>query len=153
MSSFNKVSLFGNVGKDAEVKHFDGGKVNAKFSLATSESWGKGDDRKTETQWHNIVCWGPLAELCEKYVKKGMSVIIDGKITYRSYENKDNQTVHITEIIGDQLYFTGKKEAIPEQKLDNNEGQFVKEQGSATKEAIVNSSKENANNNEDDLPF
>jgi single-strand DNA-binding protein len=148
MSSFNKVSLFGNIGKDAEVKHLDGDKIVAKFSLATSEIHGSGDSKTTETQWHNVVCWGKLAELSEKFIKKGMSIIVDGKIVYRNYENKDGVKVYMTEIIANQMHFTGKKEA--------DSGFTAKDEfsGSANKEAIVNKSKEQTGSKSDinDLP-
>jgi single-strand DNA-binding protein len=125
MSSFNKVSLFGNVGKDADVKHLDGGKIVAKFSLTTTENRGKGEERTTETTWHNIVVWDKLAELAEKYIKKGMAIIIEGKISNRSYVNKDGQTVYTSEIIAKEIYFTGKKET-DSAPLENKEGQFQK---------------------------
>ena len=105
----NKAILFGNVGKDPEVKTFEGGNKVAKFSLATNKSYTKNNEKVTETSWHNIVLWGKLAELAEKYVKKGNSLIIEGEIQYRSYENKEGQTVYITEIIGDRLHFAGGK--------------------------------------------
>ena len=120
----NKWIGYGNVGKDPEVKHLDGGKTIAKFSLATNKSYTNQKGEKiTETSWHNIVFWGKLAELCEKHIKKGQSLIVEGEINYRSYENKDGQTVYITEIIGNGLHFTGSKK---EEKPDNNEGQFQK---------------------------
>jgi len=112
----NRVILFGNVGKDPEVKTFEGGNKVAKFSLATNKSYTKNNEKVTETSWHNIVLWGKLAELAEKYVKKGNSIIIEGEISYRSYENKDGVTIYVTEINGDRLHFAGGKkedESIP----------------------------------------
>jgi single-strand DNA-binding protein len=117
----NKCILFGNVGKDPEVKKLESGKSVAKFSLATNKSYTNASGEKiTETAWHNIVLWNKLAELAEKYVKKGNSIIIEGEIVYRSYENKEGQTVYITEIIGNGLHFAGgkKEEDKPKQKLD-----------------------------------
>lgn len=106
----NRAILFGNVGKDPEVKRLESGKVVAKFSLATNKSYTNQQGKKiTETAWHNIVLWGKLAELAEKYVKKGNSVIIEGEIAYRSYDDKDGNTKYITEIIGDKLHFAGSK--------------------------------------------
>ena len=106
----NRVYLYGNVGKDPEVKHLEGGKSVAKFSLATSRSYTKEGEKVTETDWHNIIFWNKQAELCEKFVRKGSSIIVEGEIRYRSYENKDKVTVYITEILGNALHFTGKKE-------------------------------------------
>lgn len=152
MSSFNKVSLFGNVGKDADVKHLDGGKVVAKFSLATTENRGKGEERTTDTTWHNIVAWDKLAELCETYVKKGMAIIIEGKISNRSYE-KEGRTVYTSEIIAKELYFTGKKES-SNPVTENNEGKFQKS-GKVTTGAMSDVNDLPGANGipDDDLPF
>lgn len=112
----NKVLLFGNVGKDPEVKKLESGIV-AKFSLATNKKWtNKQGEKITETAWHNIVLWGKLAELAEKYVKKGDSLIIEGEISYRSYENKEGQTIYTTDIIGKEMHFVGSKKEEPEKK-------------------------------------
>jgi single-strand DNA-binding protein len=106
----NKAILYGNVGKDAEVRLLESGKKVAKFSLATNKSYTNQQGEKiTETAWHNIVLWGKLAELAEKYVKKGNSLIIEGEIVYRSYEDKDGVTKYVTEIVGDRLHFAGSK--------------------------------------------
>lgn len=113
----NKAILFGNVGKDPEVKRLESGKIVAKFSLATNKTYSNSAGEKiTETSWHNIVLWGKLAETAEKYVKKGNSLIIEGEINYRSYENKEGQTVYLTEIIGDKLHFAGSKDSKSEEK-------------------------------------
>jgi len=121
----NKAILYGNVGKDAEVRTIESGKKVAKFSLATNKSWNNSAGEKiTETSWHNIVLWGKLAELAEKYVKKGNSLIIEGEISYRSYENKDGHTVYTTDIIGHALHFASNKEK--ESKPDDNQGEWKK---------------------------
>jgi single-strand DNA-binding protein len=104
----NKAILFGNVGSDPDVKKIGENKV-AKFSLATNKTYTKDGEKVTETAWHNIVFWGKTTELCEKYVKKGSSLIVEGEIRYRSYENKDGQTVYVTEIVGNALHFAGTK--------------------------------------------
>jgi len=112
----NKVILFGNVGKDPDSKVINQ-KTVIKFSLATNKSYSNSAGEKvTETQWHSIVLWGKVAETASKYVKKGMSLIIEGEISYRSYENKEGQTVYITEIIGRNLHFTGSKQEPVEKK-------------------------------------
>lgn len=114
-TKMNKVILYGNVGSDPDVKHLSQDKTVEKFSLATNKiRKGKNGEKTTETSWHNIVLWNKLAELAEKYVKKGSSVIVEGEISYRSYDNKDGQTIYITEIIGNNLHFAGgKKEERP----------------------------------------
>jgi single-strand DNA-binding protein len=107
----NKCILFGNVGKDPESKQINQ-KTVTKFSLATNKTYTDNAGEKiTETQWHSIVLWGKVAETASKYVKKGMSLIIEGEISYRSYENKDGVRVYVTEIIGQNMHFTGNKEA------------------------------------------
>jgi len=101
----NKVQLIGNLGKDPEIKEFDKGRKVAKFSLATTESY-KNDsgERVTETSWHNIVAWNGLATIAEKYLNKGREVAVEGRITYRNYEDKDGQKKYFTEIILSQIH-------------------------------------------------
>ena len=101
--SVNKVILVGNVGKDPEIRHLDSGVAVASFSLATSESYNaKNGERVTTTEWHNIVLWRGLAEVVEKYVKKGSKLYLEGKITSRQYE-KDGQTKYFTEIVANNM--------------------------------------------------
>jgi single-strand DNA-binding protein len=112
----NKVLLYGNVGKDPESKQINQ-KTVTKFSLATNKTYTDSTGEKiTETSWHSIVLWGKVAETASKYVKKGMSLIIDGEISYRSYENKDGVRVYVTEIIGQNMHFVGSKEEKKEEK-------------------------------------
>jgi single-strand DNA-binding protein len=102
--SVNKVILIGNVGKDPEVRHIDSGVAVANFPLATSESYtAKNGDRITTTEWHNIVAWRGLAEVVEKYVKKGRQLYIEGRIKTRNYEDKDGNKKYVTEIYADVL--------------------------------------------------
>ena len=101
----NKVILIGNVGKDPEVRRLENNGVVASFPMATSESYTDrttGEKRET-TDWHNIVVWRGLAEICEKFVKKGMKIYIEGKIRTRSWQDKENQTRYTTEIIADEM--------------------------------------------------
>jgi len=112
--SVNKVILVGNVGKDPEIRHLDSGVAVATFSLATSETYiAKNGDKVTSTEWHNIVLWRGLAEIAEKYVKKGKQLYIEGRIRTRSYEDKDGQKKSITEINGDVMKLLGSREAGP----------------------------------------
>ena len=107
----NKALLYGNVGSDPKITNLESGKKVARFSLATNRTYSNSTGEKiTETQWHNIVLWGKLAETVEKYVKKGSSLIVEGEIQYRTYENKEKQTVYITEINCQNFHFVGKKE-------------------------------------------
>jgi len=103
--SVNKVILIGNLGKDPEVRHLENGAVVANFSIATSESY---TDRNTgqkieNTDWHNIVVWRGLAEVVEKYVKKGHKVYIEGKLRTRSWQDKDGNTRYTTEVVADEM--------------------------------------------------
>ncbi len=100
----NRVQLIGNLGKDPEVKTFDNGKKVARFSMATSETYKNATGEKvTETQWHNIVAWNGTAGIVEKYLKKGNEVAIEGKLTYRNWEDKDGKKHYITEIIANEI--------------------------------------------------
>ena len=86
MAGVNKVILIGNLGKDPEVKYLDSGVAVANFSLATTESYkNKEGERVSQTEWHNVVLWRGLAEVAEKWLKKGSSVYIEGKIRNRKY--------------------------------------------------------------------
>ena len=94
----NRITLYGNVGKDPEVKHFDNGKAVASFSMATSESYkNKQGEKVVNTEWHNIVAWSPLAEIFEKHVKKGNKILITGKSVTREYES-NGEKKYITEV-------------------------------------------------------
>ena len=106
----NKVILVGNVGKDPEVRYLENGVAVAQFSLATSETFkDKSGNRTSRTEWHNIVLWRGLAEVAEKYVKKGQPLYIEGKITNRSYDAKDGSKRYITEIVASEMKMLGTK--------------------------------------------
>ena len=110
MYGVNKVIIIGNLGKDPEVRYLEGGGVVAKFSLATTESYKNKDGVKQEqTEWHNIVLWRGLAEVAEKFLKKGMSVYIEGKIRSRSWDDKEGKKHYMTEIVGDNLNILTRK--------------------------------------------
>ncbi len=101
--SLNKVQLIGNLGKDPELKYTPSGVAVATFSIATSESWKDADGNQQEkTEWHNIVAWRKLAEICGEYLKKGKKVYLEGKLQTRNYE-KDGVKRYVTEIVADQL--------------------------------------------------
>ncbi|WP_037318819.1 single-stranded DNA-binding protein [Salegentibacter sp. Hel_I_6] len=105
----NKVQLIGNVGREPEIVNLESGKKLAKFSVATNESYKNGNgERITDTQWHNIVAWGKTAELVEKYVNKGKEVGVEGKLTSRSWDDKDGTKRYITEVICNELLLMGK---------------------------------------------
>ena len=110
--SVNKVILLGYVGKDPEMKEFESGKV-AKITIATTEKGYKlksGKDIPDRTEWHNIMLWGGLAEVAEKYINKGQQVYIEGKIHTRSWADKEGITHYITEVVASDLQMLGKRE-------------------------------------------
>ncbi len=108
MAGVNKVILVGNLGKDPEVRHLESGNSVAHFTLATNEYYkDKQGNRVERTEWHNISAWRGLAELAEKYLKKGAQVYIEGKLRTRQYQDKDQQTRYITEIIADEISLLG----------------------------------------------
>jgi len=104
----NSVKLIGHLGQDPEVKNLDKGNKFVKFSLATSDSFSAKDGSRQETtQWHNIVVWGNLAGICEKYLKKGKEIAIDGRLTYRTWEDKNGTKHTSSEIVANELLFVG----------------------------------------------
>ncbi len=106
----NRVQLIGNLGKDPEVKSFDNGKKVARFTMATSESYKKESGEKvTETQWHIIVAWNGTAGIVEKYLKKGNEVAIEGKLTSRSWEDKEGNKHYITEVVANEVLLLNKE--------------------------------------------
>ena len=108
----NKVILVGNVGKDPEVRHLDSGVAVTTFPLATSETYRNKEGQKvTNTEWHNIVLWRGLAEIAEKYVKKGNPLYIEGKIRTRSWDDKDGNKRYTTEIVADNMQMLGSKQS------------------------------------------
>src|SRR5204862_7753464 len=114
MSGVNKVILVGNVGKDPEVRYLENNVAVAKFSLATTESY---KDRTTgnkveQVEWHNIVMWRGLAEVAEKYVRKGNKLYIEGKLRTRTYGEENNKK-YFTEIVADNMVMLGSKSDSP----------------------------------------
>jgi len=110
MAGVNKVILVGNLGRDPEVLTFENGVKKATFSLATSETYKDKDGNKVDqTEWHNIVLWRGLAEIAEKYLRKGNSIYLEGKIKTRSYE-LNGVKKYVTEIFGDNMTMLGKRD-------------------------------------------
>ena len=105
----NKVQLIGNLGGTPEIKNTETGKKLARFSVATNEVYrnAKGD-KVTETQWHNLVAWGKVADIAEKYLSKGTEVCIEGKLINRSYADKDGNKKYITEVQVNELLMLSK---------------------------------------------
>ncbi len=135
MAGVNKVILIGNLGKDPEVRHLEGGAAVANFPLATTETFkDKNGNRQEQTEWHNIVVWRGLAEVAEKYLKKGMTIYIEGKLRTRSWDDKEGNKRYTTEIVGDSFTMLSKR--------DNNNSQSGSEENTPA-----------APKTGDDLPF
>ena len=140
MAGINKVILVGNLGKDPEVRYLEGGIAVAKFPLATSETIKDKSGNKTEqTEWHNIVLWRGLAEISEKYLKKGSTIFLEGKIKSRSWEDKEGNKRYITEVVADNMTMLGNKR----EDVSSNNNQPVAAHNVAAP----------ANESTDDLPF
>ncbi len=107
----NKVQLIGNVGNDPEITNLESGKKVAKFSLATNEYYknSKGE-KQQDTQWYTIVAWGKTAGIIEKYVTKGKEIAVAGKLTSRTYEDKNGTTRYVTEVVVSELLLLGSNE-------------------------------------------
>ena len=107
----NKVQLIGNLGTAPEVKTFESGKKVANFRMATSEVYRNAKGEKvTETQWHNLVAFGKVADIAEKYLTKGKEVAIEGKLVNRSYNDKDGNKKYITEVQVNEVLLLGEKD-------------------------------------------
>ena len=110
--SLNKVSIIGNLGKDPEIRTTPSGKKVANFSVCTSDRWTDKEGKKQESaQWHRLVAWGPVAEIIEKYVRKGSQAYFEGKLDYRKYKGKDDIERYSTEIVVSEMQMLGGKSA------------------------------------------
>lgn len=108
MSGVNKVIIVGRLGADPEVKTVSGGNTVARLSVATSENWTDRDGNKQErTEWHRVVVWGKLADLCGKYLSKGRQVYLEGRLQTRSWEDQQGQKKYTTEVVANTVQFLG----------------------------------------------
>lgn len=144
--SLNRVLLVGHLGADPELKYTPNGVAVTNFNLATNEAWrDKEGNQKDKTEWHRIVAWRKLAEVCGEYLKKGQLVFIEGKLRTRSYDDKDGIKKYITEVEADNMTMLGAKgsvAAVPSgagKATNNNAGVGVAE--------------DVGDSGEDDLPF
>ncbi len=122
MSGVNKVIIIGRLGADPEVKTVTGGQNVARLSVATSENWTDREGQKQErTEWHRVVVWGKLAELCGKYLSKGRQVYIEGRLQTRSWEDQQGQKRYTTEIVANTIQFLGSNQGA-DRSADNDFG-------------------------------
>jgi len=107
MSGINKVIIVGRLGQDPEIRYTPNGQPVANFSVATSEVWldKQSGEKQERTEWHRIVVWGKLAELCRDYLKKGKQIYLEGKLQTRSWNDKSDQKRYATEIIAQSIQF------------------------------------------------
>jgi len=105
----NSVRLIGHLGEDPKVKKFEGGKTVANFSIATNEIYRDSNgEKQSETTWHRLVAWGKQAEIIESYVKKGSEIAIEGKLTNRSWDDKNGEKQYMTEILVNEVLLLDK---------------------------------------------
>lgn len=123
----NKVILIGRLGKDPELKAFEGNRKVANFSIATTEKYtDKAGNKQEITDWHNIAIWGPQADIASKYLKKGMQVYLEGRLKNRSWEDKDGVKKYITEVLVDNFRMLDSKKdgdnsSMPNEYTSNDE--------------------------------
>lgn len=150
--SLNKVMLIGNLGKDPEVRHLENGTAVANFSIATSESYKDRNSGETitNTDWHNVVVWRGLAEVAEKYLKKGDKVYLEGKLRSRNYQDQQGVTKYITEVVVDDMVMLGNRNS-----TEGNSGQVSpSQQPLNTLSAVTPKTPDMPLDEEDDdLPF
>lgn len=110
MPGINKVIIVGNLGRDPEIRYMSDGTAVTNFSVATSDTWKdkQTGEKREKTEWHRIVAWRQLGELCGKYLSKGRQVYVEGKLQTRSWE-KDGQTHYSTEIVASEVQFLGNR--------------------------------------------
>jgi single-strand DNA-binding protein len=111
-NGLNKAILIGNLGKDPEMRYTPSGLGIANFNIATSETWNNKEGvKETRTEWHRIVAFGKLAEICGEYLSKGKQVYIEGRIQTRDWEDKDGNKRYTTEIVANQMLMLGSRDA------------------------------------------
>jgi single-strand DNA-binding protein len=148
--SVNKVILVGNLGKDPEVRYTPSGAAVASFTVATTERYKDKDGQVQEkTEWHNIIAWRQLAEICGKYLEKGKQVYIEGKIQTRSYDDTAGNKRYITEIVADKMVMLGRKTEGDSRSSGNKDRQRTQEQS----QQGSYSGAEPPFNPDDDIPF
>lgn len=164
MRGVNKVILIGNLGKDPDIQFIEGNIAVAKFSLATTESFkDKNGKQVSQTEWHTVVLWRGLAELSQKYLHKGSLVYVEGRLRTRTWEDKDHNKKHATEIVGDNLVMLDKRPDFnfPDNFIEEYHGHETSHQESGSGETGNNQESKGSSTTDkttekqanDDLPF
>lgn len=121
-SGVNKVILIGHLGRDPELRFTPNGQPVANFSMATSESWNSKDgQRESRTEWHRIVAWGKLGEICHEYLAKGKQVYIEGRLQTRSWEDQNGNKRNTTEVVAQNMVMLGSRDDAPRNVPDEQE--------------------------------
>ena len=141
--SVNKVILVGRLGQNPEIRYTPSGAAVANFSVATNEVWNDKSGQKQErTEWHKIVVWGKIAEVCGKYLTKGKQVYLEGRLQTRQWQDKDSQTRYTTEVIAQSVQFLGNSSGTVEKSVEPSTPQMQETQNQAEPTFT-----------EDDIPF
>ena len=159
--SVNKVILVGRLGQNPEVKYTPSGAPVANFSVATSESWtDKSGQKQEKTEWHRIVVWGKIAELCQQYLSKGRQVYLEGRLQTRQWQDKDGQTKYTTEVQAQTVQFLGGAPASAERSAPRDAGYESQSSGGMGSYAPASAGFQPSGPNhtessftEDDIPF
>lgn len=122
MSGLNKVMLIGRLGKDPEIRYTNAGVAIANFTIATSEDWKdkESGEKKERTEWHRIVAFGKLGEICGEYLSKGKQVYIEGRLQTRAWDDKDGNKRYTTEIVASDMQFLDRKDSGDPSRKDYN---------------------------------
>jgi single-strand DNA-binding protein len=158
MSTYQRVTILGRLGRDPEKRTTQGGASVCSFSLATDEGYKDRDGHKVErTEWHNIVAWGPLGERCAEYLRKGSLALVEGKLQTREYEDRDGNKRKATEVVAERVTFVGGRKE--EDRGSEREDRGARENGRSSDRQAARSAAHSAyrvSMNEppdDDLPF
>lgn len=151
--SLNKVQLIGNLGADPEMRSTSTGIRLAKLRIATSRRWNDRQGQQQEkTQWHNVTCWDKLAEVCERYLKRGSQVYVEGSIEYSQIDGKDGQVKYFTDIRARELIMLGGRDGGGEQSWSRSSSSSSSSSNAAPSDDLSEFSNESLAG-EDDLPF
>ena len=143
MPGVNKVILVGNLGRDPEVRHSQSGTAVANFSVATNETWNNRDGQKEErTEWHRVVVFGKLADICGQYLSKGKQIFVEGRLQTRTWDDRDGNKKSTTEIVATNIVMLGKAGSGPTESF-----------APPIEEAAPYNKEERPNSKEDDIPF
>ena len=149
--SINKVMLLGRLGQDPELKYTPSGQPVCNFSMATSESWiDKSGQKQEKTEWHRIVVWGKIGELCNQYLSKGSQTFLEGRIQTRSWEGKDGNKRYTTEVIATNVQFIGANSQKGDKRPDNRDQNSNQANSPAEEDYNIST---DTNFTADDIPF